>query len=172
MSDAQMFIAHVVSLILAGALLIVSIRRPAAGRALFGLLFLWASLANLRMALTNPAAYLQYAPLAILESYRAFILGAFARHVAVIVSAIALGQLAIAVLVSLRGAAVRAGLLGATVFLLAIAPLGIGSAFPATVIAALAAVRLMFVPCPRTLWSEITERTRRHPPVLDLPQHG
>ena len=63
--------------------------------------------------------------------YRDFITGWFSRHIQVMVVAIALGQAAIALLMASRVPARRwLGAAGASVFLLAIAPLGVGSGFP------------------------------------------
>ncbi len=117
-------------------------RWKGAGRILFVLLFLGAAGVNAATALYRPADYLAFAYTTWSEAYRAFILGFFGRHVSLIVSLIAAGQLAIAVLLAGKGWAVRAGLAGAMVFFAAIAPLGIGSAFPSTLIAACAAALL------------------------------
>jgi hypothetical protein len=67
-------------------------------------------------------------------------------------------QAAIAVGVSLAGRATSFALAGAIVFLLAIAPLGIGSGFPATVIMALAAAKLLAAPFSTTVWHEAAVR--------------
>jgi hypothetical protein len=143
MVERWMLYALIGSNIVAVTMLAASARWPNAGRLAFVLLFLWAGAWNLRTAIVEPLVYLDYGSLTVSDAYRDFIRGPFARHVTPIVSAIALGQLAIAVLVALRGAAVRLGLLGAIVFLLAIAPLGVGSGFPATLIMTLAAVVLL-----------------------------
>lgn len=142
MSDQQVLIANVASNLVALGLLLVCWRWPRAGRALFFALFLWAAQLNLRLAFTHPAAYLDYARWAV-DPYRRFILGPFARHTAALVAAIAAGQLAVAVLLALRGRAVQLGLLGAGIFLLAIAPLGRGSAFPFSITASVAAALLL-----------------------------
>jgi hypothetical protein len=143
MTATQMEIARAVSTLVAAGMAYVSWRWKNAGRLLFVFLFLWASGANLYTSIVRPEVYLEYAPLAALDVYRWFILGPFARHITLIVGAIAISQLAIALLVALWGTAVRLGLIGAMVFLVAIAPLGIGSGFPATLIMALAAALLL-----------------------------
>lgn len=123
-------------------LALVCWRWKGAGRALFVLLFLGAAIVNAVTASARPSDYLSFADSAWSETYREFILGFFSRHIPVIVGLIAAGQFAIALLVAGRGRAVRLGLAGAMVFLIAIAPLGIGSAFPGTLVAALAAALL------------------------------
>jgi hypothetical protein len=142
MTDRQVLVANVASNIVALALLLVCRRWPRVGRAMFCVLFAWAFTVNLRIALTAPSAYLEYARWAI-EPYRRFILGPFARHTAPIVAAIAFGQLTVAALVAGRGRWAALGLAGAITFLLAIAPLGRGSAFPFSLIASAAALLLL-----------------------------
>ena len=160
MSDTEMRIAQMISTGVACLMLAVSWRWRSVGRFAFVALFAWAAQLNLRTALTAPEVYLEYAPLAWSSWYRDIILGPFARHITPIVGAIAVGQAAIAVGVSLRGRAAASGLIGAAVFLVAIAPLGIGSGFPATVIMALAALKLLDAPYATTLWQEAVEGVR------------
>lgn len=160
MTDTEMRIAQLISTVVACAMLAVSWRSRSLGRFAFVALFAWAAQVNFRTALTAPEIYLEYAPLAWSSWYRDFILGPFARHITPIVAAIAVGQAAIAVGVSLKGRTVAFALAGALVFLAAIAPLGVGSGFPATVIMALAALKLLDAPYPTTLWHEAAEWVR------------
>ena len=140
-------------------MLVVSWRWRNVGRGLFVVLFLWAAQVNMRLAIWNPAAYLEYARWAIYP-YADFIRGPFARHTSLYVAAIAVGQLGIGVFTALRGRAVTLGLAGAIVFLLAIAPLGRGSAFPFSLVASLAAALLLRHRYQRTLISQLVERLR------------
>lgn len=110
-------------------ILIAAFKAPRWARWSIVLLFLWASFMNAYTATTKPEVYLEYAPMAI-PLYRSFILGWFAEHVQIMVTLIAIGQLTIALFMSLRGIWLNLGMLGASIFLLAIAPLGVGSAFP------------------------------------------
>ncbi len=127
---------HLIAIVLSIVMAVAAWRRPDVGRALFAALFLWAGLYNARTAFVKPAEYLNYAGLTESPTYRAIIEGPFARHITTYVVLIAIGQLAIGVGLLLRGALTRVACLGAIVFLLAIAPLGIGSGFPSTVIMA------------------------------------
>jgi hypothetical protein len=93
--------------------------------------FVWAAGTNAYVALTQPAAYVEYAALTPSHAYRSFIEGWFSQHVAAMVLPIAAGQLLIAILMASRERFARSlGVVGATVFLAAIIPLGIGSGFP------------------------------------------
>jgi hypothetical protein len=143
MTEQQVFFAHWGSVVAALALVLLCWHWRAVGRLFFVLLFLFAAQLNFRLALTRPEEYLGFAPLAYLEAYREFILGFFAEHTAVIVAAIAVGQALVGVFVLLGGRSLRLGLIGAIVFLIAVAPLGTGAGFPATLILAWAAALLL-----------------------------
>jgi hypothetical protein len=159
MTDTQVLYANIASNVVALLMLLACWRWRTIGRFLFFALFLWAAQVNMRVAIGNPSAYLEYARWAV-APYRDFILGPFARHTGLIVGTIALGQLAIAVLVALRGRAVKLGLAGAVIFLLAIAPLGRGSAFPFSLVASLAAVLLLRHDHERNLLAEVVQHVR------------
>ncbi|HEX5214036.1 MAG TPA: hypothetical protein VFV98_01165 [Vicinamibacterales bacterium] len=155
MTSTEMFYAQLISIAVALTMVLVSWRSRLAGRLFFVLLFSWAAFVNTRLALTDPIVYLGYASLAWSEWYRAFIRGFFAAHITGIVVAIAIGQAAIALLVATTGRAVSVGLWGAIVFLLAIAPLGVGAGFPTTLIMAWAAGLLLASTYRRSVPSEI-----------------
>jgi hypothetical protein len=110
--------------------LMLAIWRPRAARWLSALLFAWAAVTNTQVAVSTPAAYLDYAPLTLLAAYRTFITGWFSDHIRAFVLPIAAGQAIVAILLSLRGPARTMGVAGAIIFLLAIAPLGVGAGFP------------------------------------------
>ncbi|MEO8452734.1 MAG: hypothetical protein ABI647_23275, partial [Gemmatimonadota bacterium] len=94
-------------------------------------IFLWAAWTNSRIALTRPADYQTFGELTVLGVYPGFLHGWFRDQTVLLLLPIAAGELIIAVLLLSSGrAARRLAVLGAVVFLLAIAPLGVGSAFP------------------------------------------
>jgi hypothetical protein len=125
------------------AMFVAALRSATAGRVLLSALFVWAAGTNLRMALTTPSEYLNFAGFAALDVYRTFILGFFAEHTASVIATIALGQAAIAFLLATNGWTRRLGYIGAIIFLLAIVPLGVGAGFPATILMALAATEVL-----------------------------
>jgi hypothetical protein len=172
MTEQQIFYAHWGSIIAGLMLVLMSWRWRPIGRLFFVLLFLVAAQLNFRLALTRPDEYLGFARLAYVDWYREFILGFFARHTATIVAAIAVGQLSIGVLVLLSGRALRLGLIGAIVFLVAVAPLGTGAGFPATLIMAWAAALLLtgqdHLPLHQDLAGLWQGRTPLRPPASGL----
>mgnify|MGYP001464897040 CR=1 FL=1 len=122
------FITNILSLVV----VYVCNRWRQAGRYVFGAIFLMAAIVNAWLAIVRPAVYLDYGKFAFLTVYKSFIYGFFAQHTTFFVLLIALGQLAIAAGLFLNGQLLRPALAGAAIFLLAIVPLGVGSAFPAT----------------------------------------
>lgn len=103
-------------------------------------LFAAAAVVNVVTVLRVPGAYVEgFAPWAV-PVYRSFITGPFARYELAFVSTIAVGQALVAALLLARPSLARIGAAGAVGFLLAIAPLGLGSAFPAPLTMAAAVV--------------------------------
>ena len=166
MTPAALVAAHAISILAALGLALVAWRWKNVGRLLLVALLLWAGQLNLRLAIQTPQVYTNYAEWA-WAPYRRFILGSFAAQITPLVAAIAVGQLAVAVLIALRGRAVYVGLGGAIVFFVAIAPLGVGSAFPSTLLLALAAALLLGARYPETLpaalWHALAPRQKVRP---------
>lgn len=136
-------IAYIISNVVALVLLYCASAWPRIGRLLFLLLFAWASWTNWSTALRTPEVYLDYASLTFLDLYRDTILGWFSEHITLAVGIIATCQALMALSMALKGWIFKAGATGAIIFLVAIAPLGVGAAFPATLIMALAMGVLM-----------------------------
>lgn len=121
--------------LIAVAILVLAFLRPRIARWLWVAIFVWAASVNTMTAATEPWVYLAYADLTPSALYRDFITGWFSTHIQPFVLAIAVGQVIIAILLSRGGDALRLGVVDASVFLLAIAPLGVGSGFPFSLIA-------------------------------------
>lgn len=126
-------ICNVVSLLM----LLAAWKTPKLARLLFFLLFAWASYTNSSLAIRSPQLYLEYADLAFLSFYKQFILGWFSKHITTVVVCIATCQGLIAASMLLKGFLFKAAAVGAMLFLMAIAPFGVGSGFPCTVIMAI-----------------------------------
>ena len=127
----EFLVPYLVSNGVALGVLAVAFWRPRiarwAGVAVFG----WAAVTNAWIALLHPSLYLDYANLTPSTFYRDFILGWFSGHVQLLVLPTAAAQIVIAALLaSPREVHQRLGVYGAVVFLLAIAPLGVGAGFP------------------------------------------
>lgn len=81
---------------------------------------------------------MEYAQYTFSGWYKQFIQGFFAAHAQPIVLTIATGQALIALGMLTRGPVFKLAAIGAILFLVAIAPLGVGSAFPCTLVMAVA----------------------------------
>jgi hypothetical protein len=137
MTAQQIIIANIVSNIVALLLLFSCWKRKNLSRVLFAILFTWAAWTNWRTANNTPEIYLDYGKYAILF-YKKIIYGEFAKHITGYVSFIALGQLLVGLGLLARGMIVKISCIGGIIFLLAIAPLGTGSAFPFSITASVA----------------------------------
>jgi hypothetical protein len=148
-------------------LLLAAFRAPDLARALFVLLFGLACAFNWTTVLETPRVYLDFEPLAVSSTYRDIILGPFLRHMTLFVGTIATCQGLIALGVTVGGIWARVALVGAIVFLVDIAPLGAGSAFPSTLILAAAAGALLTRSRRRVLltpmWTVLQEAWSRRP---------
>lgn len=129
-------ISNIVSLIM----LLAAWKTPRIARILFFFLFAWAAYTNWTFAREKPVVYVEYADLTMLKSYERFIRGWFSNHILLVVSIIAICQFLVAISLMLQGSILKIGATGAVIFLVAISPLGLGAAFPATLIMALAIV--------------------------------
>lgn len=134
----QYLVPYLISQAASIIFLIVAWKNTRWARILFFLLFLWASATNMYLGLTNPDSYLGNAKLA-LPFYRDFINGWFSHYNHIMIPLIAIGQLAIAIGMTLKNNWVKMACLGTILFLLAIAPLMVGSAFPFSITVSVAA---------------------------------
>lgn len=97
-------------------------------------MFGWASWTNATTAFRHPGVYLEYADLTFFPVYRNIILGPFSAHVTGYVVTIAIAQAFIALGLLLGGGLARITTWSAIVFLVGIAPFGVGSGFPCTLL--------------------------------------
>jgi len=134
----EYIIQYTISQIVSIIILIVAWKRSKAARILFAMLFFWASGTNMYLGIVTPDVYLDYGEMAI-PLYRNFINGWFSRNVSLLISIIAAGQFLIAIVMLLKGWIVKLACIGIIIFLLAIAPLMVGSAFPFSITVSIAA---------------------------------
>ena len=137
MTPQEEIIASLLSNIIALLLLLVSLKKKNTARILFAFIFLWAAFTNWRTVSIHPEAYLDYAKYAI-PLYKKIILGEFSNHITGYVLCIAAGQLMIGLGLLSRRYIVKAACFAGIIFLLAIAPLGRGAAFPFSITASIA----------------------------------
>jgi hypothetical protein len=103
--EGQMMAGWIVSNAFALALIIMCWRLPKVGRAIIGLGFAAAAVVNTLTALNNPQAYVQgYGPEALFPFYENFIYGPLAKNPTAFILPIAMGQLAVGLMMFFRGA--------------------------------------------------------------------
>ncbi len=145
-------VLYIISNIAALVMWVAAWKSPRLGRLLFFLLFAWASWTNWNAAIYTPNIYIEYADLSFLNMYRQFIRGWFSEHTQAAVGFIATCQALIAISMLLKRWILKLGVIGAIIFLLAIAPFGVGSAFPCTIIMALGMYVLFHSRAQEYLW--------------------
>ena len=120
-------------------------------RLIFTLMFLYAGCCNMYIGFMKPDEYLGFADMAI-PLYRDFINGWFSNFNYILIPLIATGQLAIAVGMILNDNWVRLACMGSIIFLLSIAPLMVGSAFPFSITVSAAALLILRNDDMNVLW--------------------
>lgn len=135
-------IAYIISNAFALLILFFSWKHIKLSRLAFFILFGWASWVNWTTAINSPGDYLDYAGLTFLPLYKHLIIGWFSTHILLVVGFIATAQAFIAIALLLKGWVYKTGIIGGVLFLISIVPLGVGSAFPCTLLLALALGRL------------------------------
>ena len=134
----EFLIPYIISQVASIIILIVAWKSTKWARVLFALLFFWASATNMYIGITKPDTYQEYADLAI-PVYGDFINGWFSHYNYIVIPLIAAGQFLIALGMLLKRWWVTAACFGAIIFLLSIAPLMVGAAFPFSITVSIAA---------------------------------
>ena len=138
LENPDYLVMYLVSNVAGLLILWAAFKKPKIARFVFFLLFTWACWVNYTLAHTNPEAYLGYAAMSS-KWYSGFINGWFKEHITLMVTAIAIGQGLIAIGMLLKGWLVKLANIGTIIFLLGIAPLGVGAAFPFSIVVSVAA---------------------------------
>ena len=149
----QYLIPYIISQLASIIILIVAWKRTRWARWLFALLFFWASATNMYFGLTDPGIYREYADMAI-PIYRDFINGWFSQYSHIIIPLIAVGQFMIAIAMLLKDQLVKWACIGSIIFLLSIAPLMVGAAFPFSITVSIAALVILLNDDRNYIWKK------------------
>ncbi len=160
--DYEFSIPYTVTNIIAIASAIMAMQWPTSARVLLGAIFIGAACLNTYLAIVNPQVYVGYGEITASTLYRSVILGPFAAHAQRYVLMIAMCQLLIGAYTCYKGRPMNVAMIGGIIFLLAIAPLGIGSAFPSTLIMALAFVILLGRKIDLSIYELIRQKSNTH----------
>ena len=158
MSDLDGFLVpYLISQLASIIILIVAWKKTKWARILFALLFFWAAGTNMYIGITRPDTYQEYADLAI-PVYRDFINGWFSRYSYILIPLIAVGQFLIASGMLLKGWWVNTACIGTIIFLLCIAPLMVGAAFPFSLTVSIAAWLILLNDDKNYAWKKQLDR--------------
>ena len=130
-------ITHVITFLL----IFICYKWTKIGKVAWGIIFILAGIFNIYTGISNPQAYVAYGSHAI-DLYQEFIYGLFSAYTSLIVSLIASGQILIGIFLFMKKPLFLLGILGGIIFLVAISPLGIGSAFPSTLLMSISLILL------------------------------
>jgi hypothetical protein len=144
-------IPYIASQVISIIVLYVAWKNTRLARLIFTLMFLYAGCYNMYIGFMKPDEYLGFADMAI-PLYRDFINGWFSNFNYILIPLIATGQLAIAVGMILNDNWVRLACMGSIIFLLSIAPLMVGSAFPFSITVSAAALLILRNDDMNVLW--------------------
>src|ERR1700730_6027379 len=134
----QYLVPYIISNVVFALCITAAIRKPIWARIFLAGFFLCASYINSSSAIKSPEIYLAYGKLSFVPLYKNFIYGFFSRHIIQLIIPVAIGQFFIFLALMLNKIWTKLACIGGIVFGMAIAPLGVGSAFPATVSMAIA----------------------------------
>jgi len=135
-----MLIPYIITNLISIGLIYLAYRYPKACIISFMIIFFFAAIVNTIIVFTNPDAYIKgFGSTAYLDFYKRFIYEEFKLRTQLYVLLISIFQIIISFsLISRFWLIFSLGVNGGIIFLLAIAPLGVGSAFPSTILMAIA----------------------------------
>jgi len=141
MDSQDVWIPYIVTYCLTFALIFICYKWPKIGKVAWGIIFILAGIFNIYTGISNPQAYVDYGQHAV-GLYQKFIYGLFSAYTSLIVSLIASGQILVGIFLLMKRKLFLLGIVGGIIFLIAISPLGIGSASPSTLLMAISLVLL------------------------------
>lgn len=151
---------YIISNVIAIATAVIAMLWPNTGRVFLSGIFIGAAAFNAFTAWANPDLYLLFGELTTSGLYRKIILGPFSKHVEIYVSVIAGCQVVIGAFLLYKGKLLKTAMMAAIIFLVAIAPFGTGSAFPAPLILATALIILMRAKIEHSVYDSMGRRVK------------
>jgi hypothetical protein len=141
MDSQDIWLPYAITHAFSFALIFICYKWPKIGKVVWGIIFILAGIFNMYLGNSNPQKYVEYGQHAV-GLYQKFIYGPFGSYASLFVSLIALGQILVGIFLLMKRTLFLLGILGGIIFLIAISPLGIGSAFPAPLLMVLSLVLL------------------------------
>lgn len=141
LNSQDVWIPYVITHVITFSLIFICFKWPKIGKVAWGIIFILAGIFNIYTGISNPQAYVDYGQYAV-GLYQKFIYGLFSSNTSLFVFLIALGQILVGIFLLMKRTLFLLGIVGGIIFLLAISPLGIGSAFPSTLLMSISLVLL------------------------------
>ncbi len=143
MRTQDYLIPYIISNVVSILLIFICYKWHKTGKILWSLIFSAAGIFNIITVFKTPHVYVEaYGQAAVFSFYKNFIYGVFNNHTTLFVTLIASGQILVAILLFMRKGLFKFGIIGGIIFLIAISPLGTGSAFPSTIFMAVSLIIL------------------------------
>jgi len=141
MDSQDIWVPYIITHAISIVLIFICYKWPKIGKVAWGIIFVLAGIFNIYLGLTNPQKYVDLGQGAV-GIYQKFIYGIFSSYTSLIVSLIALGQIMVGIFLFMKRMPFLWGILGGIIFLVAISPLGIGSAFPSPLLMVISLILL------------------------------
>jgi hypothetical protein len=155
MSSLQVIATYIISNTAALFFLAIAVYSNRLARILFSVLFIGAGFLNWTVVRSSPSSYLNYSKYAV-GFYRDIIVGPFQNHIVPIVTFIAICQVVIGLGLLYKECLLKISCIAGSVFLVAISPLGIGSAFPSGLIWAIGLFVIYKYPTDKSIFNTIS----------------
>ena len=141
MDSQNVLIPYIVSHVLTICLIFVCWKWAKIGKIIWAVIFILAGIFNAYTVTSDPQAYLMYSQW-VVGPYKAFINGVFSSNLSLFIYSIATGQILVGIFLFLKRKFFLLGIFGGIFFLIAISPLGVGAAFPSTLLMAFSLILL------------------------------
>jgi len=141
MNSQDIWVPYIITHAITLLLIFICYKWPKIGKVGWGIIFILAGLFNMYTGISNPQAYVNYGSRAA-GLYQKFIYGVFSSYTSLIVCLIASGQILVGIFLFMKRTLFLWGIIGGIIFLVAISPLGMGSAFPSTLLMSISLVLL------------------------------
>lgn len=144
MNSSDLWIPILITHVLTFLLIFICYKWPKIGKVAWAVIFIAAGLFNIYSVISDSQLYVNTYGQHAIPLYQKFIFGLFSTNTILFVAMIAAGQILVGLFLFMKKMPLKLGVLGGILFLVAISPLGVGAAFPSTLLMAFSLV-LMYI---------------------------
>ena len=143
-NSSDLWIPILITHVLTFLLIFICYKWPKIGKVVWAVIFIAAGLFNIYSVISDPQQYVTTYGQHAIPLYQKFIFSLFSTNTILFVAMIAAGQILVGLFLFMKKMPLKLGVLGGILFLVAISPLGVGAAFPSTLLMAFSLV-LMYI---------------------------